>query len=130
MLDECKQKLQNLRDSCDKLVKCLQDASQAENLQEFRDGVECADEMTIILSADLFNLMLKANQGINIEKVEVEPLKSEIIESLPKEEVVEAAPAKIETVEVVPVKEEIVEVVSVKEEPVEVVKVEPETVAL
>lgn len=126
-LDDCKKELQNLRDACDKLVKCLQDAAQSENLEDFRAGVECADEMTIILGADLFQLMLKANQSINAEKdeakevvvesiavetVSVEPLKSEVIEAIP---VAEAKNPEIEKL-----KEEIIE--AIKEEPI---KVEP-----
>lgn len=107
-LDNCKKELQNLRDACDKLVKCLQDAAQSENLEDFRAGVECADEMTIILGADLFQLMLKANQGINVEKDEakeavvVEPIKSEVIET---------APVEVKSPEIEKLKEEIIEAI-------------------
>lgn len=119
-LDDCKKELQTLRDACDKLVKCLQDAAQSENLEEFKSGVECADEMTIILGADLFNLMLKANHGINAEKEEVkEVVESVVVEPL-KSEVIETIPVEVKSPEIEKLKEEIVE--AVKED---VIKAEP-----
>lgn len=97
LLDNCKKELSVLRDDCDKLVKCLQDASQADNIADFQSGVGCADDMSIILCADLFVLRQLAFGG-------------EEIKDAPKVEVVEAAPEPPkEEVKEEPVKEELKE---------------------
>ena len=88
-LDNCKKELAVLRDNLDKLVKCLQDASQADNIKDFQDGIGCADDMSIILCADLFVLRQLAFGGEEIKEApKVEPIKEEIkAESVEKTEI-------------------------------------------
>lgn len=114
LLDDCKKELAVLRDDLDKLVKCLQDASQADNIKDFQDGVGCADDMSIILCADLFVLRKLAFGGEEIKDAsKVEPLKSEIIEMLPIKEEIKVEHVKEELTEVEVLKEEIKDAIAV-----------------
>jgi len=58
-LDEIKKELQGSRDETDKLVKCLQDAIQAENEEDFIQALTCADRMAISLSGTIFEALCK-----------------------------------------------------------------------
>lgn len=88
LLDTCKQSLQTLRDDCDKLVKCLQEASQADNIKDFQDSVGCADDMSIVLCADLFVLRQLAFGGEEIkESPKTDPVKEEVKAEPIKEEI-------------------------------------------
>jgi hypothetical protein len=119
LLDDCKKDLASLRDDADRLIKCLQDASQAETIEEFQEGVGCADEMNIVLGADLFDLRRKATNGNDIAEA---PKKEEVKVELPKEgvEPIKEEPkeeAKAE-VKVEPPKEEVKIAEEIKDAPV------------
>lgn len=106
LLDNCKKELAVLRDNLDKLVKCLQDASQADNIADFQGGIGCADDMSIVLCADLFVLRQLAFGGEEIKeapKVEVVEVKTEV-EATP---MVDLVKEEIKEIKVEPVKEEI-----------------------